>query len=59
MGAKSKEIAYAIKVQSETSMLEPQTFYTLSTYCCHFVTFLGTSHNALAVGDLTSNSAIT
>jgi len=34
-------------------MLEPQTFYTLSTYCYKFVTFLGTGHIAPAVADRT------
>ena len=59
MGGKSEELAYAVRVRSKSSMLEPQTFYTLSTYCYQFVTFLGTGRIAPAVADRAINSTIT
>jgi hypothetical protein len=41
-------------------MLKPQTVYTLSINCHHFVTFFGIGHNvvALAVGAKKKNSEI-
>jgi len=33
METKSEELAYAVRVRCKSSMLELQTFYTLSTYC--------------------------
>jgi hypothetical protein len=51
MGAKSEELAYAVRVRSKSSMVEPQTFYTLSTYCYQFIAFLETGHITPAVAD--------